>query len=124
MARADVHEAARRRAAELEGADRLRDAVFWLKVAEAASPSPSNEKADLDRLARRIQGRVDAGLKEAEARRLAGDIGRASAGYEAVLRLDPANAIARRALRQLDRTQKLRAIEQGGGGGPRVASEE
>jgi hypothetical protein len=113
-----AHKAALDRAHLLESEGRLREALWWVRVAEATSPNRAADAAEAASLEGKLRQAVAEALSRAQQLGAQGAGPRAAQAYLVVLELDPTNPVAREALRSADRALKLRAIERGGGGGP------
>ncbi len=113
-----AHRTALDHAHALEAEGRLREALWWVRVAQATSPDPGADAPEASRLDAKLRQAVAEALSRAEQLRVQGGGPRAMQAYVMVLALDPTNPRAREVLRAADRAAKLHAIERGGGGGP------
>jgi hypothetical protein len=113
-----AHRAALERAHLLESEGRLREALWWVRVAQATAPDVAADAAEAAKLEGKLRQAVAEALARAQELSAQGAGPRAAQAYLVVLELDPTNPVAREALRSADRAVKLRAIERGGGGGP------
>jgi hypothetical protein len=116
--RRQVYQAAFAHAGRLDHEDRLREALWWLKVANTVADDSEDLRPALAQLEARIAAEIDARLAEGDRARKGHSEVQASLAYRQVLALDPANAHARQALREIETAAMLRAIAHGGGGGP------
>ncbi len=96
--------------------DRLREALWWLKVAKTVADRSQNLDPAVAQLEARIATEIGARLAEGERARKGHSEAQALRAYRRVLALDPANASARQALREIETAAMLRAIAHGGGG--------
>lgn len=105
-------EAARRHrdlARSARAAGDLATARDHLAVVVLVDPDDAAARQEIDALAAEIRKRVNAHLEEAREAQRGGDAGRASTEYLRVLALDPRNAEATRALKEIDRQNMARA---------------
>ena len=114
---AQAYDAAINQAHDLEREGRLRTALWWLGVADTISDGPEI-LADINALRVRISASLETWLNEGDRARKRGATAQATAAYQRALILDPLNARARSALREIDASAMLKAIAHGGGGGP------
>jgi len=105
-------EAARRHrdlAKAARSAGDLATARDHLAVVVLVEPDDASARQELDALTAEIRKRVNDHLEDARAAQRAGDAGRASAEYLRVLALEPRQAEATRALKEIDRQNMARA---------------